>query len=190
MRCARWRVLLFLRNLRDGFDFESISGDLRVEGGRPEEVVATTVSGNLFFLASARRVRARAVSGTVRVEREVDDLVVRTGDGAVELFARIVGEARLESVSGRVQVKAAMAEEGRLRVFVHEGQAELALPSDLAAKFRLETTRGTLESEFGPPLNTPQKGRKQVVIFRTGAGHARVEARSISGSLRLLAHRF
>jgi hypothetical protein len=177
-----------LRGLQGFLDFESVTGDLRLEEGRLQEIIATTVSGSLVFAAPALRLQVRSVSGMVRIEREVEDLVVRTGDGTVELLAQVVREARLESVSGRILVKAPVADEGRLQVFVHDGQAELLLPPDLAAAFHLETVRGTLKSDFGPPLPIRQKDRRQGVRFRTGSGRARVEARSISGSLHLVAH--
>lgn len=179
-----------LQGFRGRVDFESVTGDFLVQGGKPEEIIATTVSGRLVIAAPALRLRARSVGGLVRIEQEVEDLVVRTGSGPVELVSRVVREARLESVSGRIQVMAEMADQGRLQVFVHDGRAELALPEDLAAVFHLETARGTIESDFGPPLPARQDDHRQEVRFRTGTGHARVEARSISGTLRLIAHSF
>ena len=176
---------MVLRNLRGRLDLESITGNLRVEESTPDEIFARTVSGDMEFATRALRLEASSVSGAVRIEQEVEDLTVRTADGAVELLARVVREARLESVSGRIHVAAPVAAEGRLRVFVHDGLVDLELPQDLNASFHLETVRGLLESEFGPAMPESSGDRRLASQFRTGSGSARVEARSISGTLRL-----
>jgi hypothetical protein len=173
-----------VRGLEGDLELESVSGVVRVEEGHAEAIEVSTVSGDVEILGSALRLAVRTVSGTIRIEQEVEELWARTTSGDLELVAPVGLEARLESLSGAVRALGGISPRGRLRVFTHEGSAELVVPPRFDGVIALETARGELLDELSGAIATEAAGRRRLDL-RMGSGPSRIEARSISGSLRL-----
>jgi hypothetical protein len=142
------------------FDLEQLTGEIEVE----------SVSGDVGIKGSPRQAEVSTVSGDVTM----------TSDAPLE-------EADFESVSGSIEVRAALAPGGEFSFETVSGDVELRLPGGTSAQFDVETFSGRIENEFGPPAErdnefTPAKSLE----FSTGGGDARVEVESFSGKIELL----
>ena len=174
-----------VRGLEGDLKLESVSGAIRVEEGPVEELEISTVSGDVEILSRTLQLTVRTVSGKVRVEEAVEELWVRTASGDLEVVAPVGLEARLESLSGTIRTLGGLSPRSRLRVFIHEGLAELAVPKDFDGAIALETVRGELRDELTGASVTEDRGRLRLDL-QVGSGPARIEAHSISGLLHLL----
>lgn len=150
-------------------DYESISGQLRVDGVEGF-IDIETVSGAVEISGVDLEIDVEAVSGSVDI---VASGVLRNGD--------------FEVVSGNVDVTAALAPDGQYSFEAISGEVVLRLPASTSAEFNLETFSGEIENEHGPAAKatSPYLPSKELQ-FTLGAGGAEVDVETMNGTIRLL----
>ncbi|WP_417347397.1 DUF4097 family beta strand repeat-containing protein [Ferrimonas sp.] len=192
-------------DLSRGLELESVSGDLelaRISG----EVEADSVSGNITASAlegeieletvsgdvKAQQIQGEAsvesVSGEVHLSRSGDRLAVENVSGDIKLQLDQVGALEVTSVSGDIQVEvASLAANARLSFETVNGDTKLSLPQDASARFKLDTGPG---GEISNRISDHQPERGEYVpteslSFSQGSSDARVEMKTVNGSLTL-----
>jgi hypothetical protein len=142
--------------------------DFEVRLPRRLKLSANSVSGDVEVNGVGDEVRARSVSGDVKLERVRAPSVTAT------------------SVSGDVDVQVdALTGDGDLRFTSVSGNVELQLPRSLDADVRLKTVSGELESDF--PLTLQGTMNRRNLSGRIGRGGRELILTTVSGDVRLRA---
>jgi len=142
--------------------------DFEVRLPRRLKLSANSVSGDVDVTGAGDEVRARSVSGDVKLER---------------VRAPSVTAA---SVSGDVEVQIdALTGEGALKFTSVSGNVELQLPRSLDADVTLKTVSGELESDFQLTLQGSMNRRN--LNGRIGRGGRDLVLTTVSGDVRLRA---
>lgn len=175
-----------LSNLSGEVEVNSVTGSITLDGA-PRVATIETIDGDLTITGSATVVRARTGSGTVRVEGARGDLTVTTIQGRVTVVATELLAARIETVSGNVEVRAGIPPDGRLDIETHDGAVNLVLPSAVDARFDLSTVKGTIVTKFADGREqTRERTSRFSVGKKAGAGRgAGITIRTFSGSVRI-----
>ena len=151
---------------------ETVSGDVRLDGADSRSgtaVAVETVSGNVQLHGVGRTVEASAVSGTIEVSAVAQ-----------------VHDIGLETVSGGVELEAALAPGARVDISSHSGSIVLRLPGDTSASFDVSTFNGSVDNDFGPPAQRVDRfGPGKSLEFSTGGGDARISIETFSGDVGL-----
>ncbi|MFO0453217.1 MAG: DUF4097 family beta strand repeat-containing protein [Pseudomonadota bacterium] len=168
---------------------QTVSGEIRAELGR--EARLRSVSGDLnatrhSAVRGAGRVEAQTVSGNVELTGIDGTLEVSTVSGDSRLrFGQLVS-GRFETVSGDFAVTATLAQDARLEAESVSGDLALRFPgAPPAAEYEIESFSGDVDNCFGPRPTQEQYGPGVRLVFREGAGSARVRADTKSGDVTL-----
>ncbi len=157
-----------------------VGGDLRVNG----------VSGPVRMTArAARHTEIGTVSGDVALTGDGGELEITTISGAARVEAGTLSRVRLKTVSGSLSARLALTADGQLDAESVSGTIGLAFPSPPAADFDVQTLSGAIASCFGPKPERRGYGPGTRLIFKEGAGLARVHVSTQSGSIDLCARR-
>jgi hypothetical protein len=143
------------------------SVDFQVRLPRRLKLSANSVSGDVEVNGAGDEVRARSVSGDVRLERLRSPGVTATsvsGDVDVDIEALTgAGDLRFTSVSGNVSIR---------------------LPRSLDADVTLKTVSGELDSDFPLTLEGRMIARRSL-SGRIGRGGRELRLTTVSGDVRL-----
>ena len=171
--------------LRGQLDLESVSGDIEVADAA-SRLDLETVSGSIRVRRSPVPVDAETVSGAVDLEQVGARVDAASVSGRVRVETGELERLEAESVSGSVEISAALARGGRLDVSSHSGNVDVRLPGDTAAAFELSTYSGSIANELGPEAQRESRWvPAQSVNFSTGGGGGKVTIESFSGNIRL-----
>ncbi len=179
----------------------SVSGDVRVEkaGG---SVRINTVSGSVTILGGKKSISARAVSGNIRVTEAEGDLELGSvsGDiqvskvrGSVEAEA-VSGSVRLldisrarrvsaKSISGTVEYRGQVLENGSYRFSSHSGSVILTLPAGSSFDLEASSFSGSVSTDF--PVAVTGKLGGRTIQGRAGKGGAEISAKVFSGNVEI-----
>jgi DUF4097 and DUF4098 domain-containing protein YvlB len=112
-----------------------------------------------------------------------------TVSGRVEVStAAAIREALLNSTSGTVEFRGAVADHATLQAGSHSGQIILDLPAAINAAFTVSTISGSIRSAFEHPEPVSARRPGQQLSFVAGTGSGRISAQTFSGSVRLERH--
>lgn len=183
-----------------------VSADIRVSGIEGGQRLHT-VSGNADTEARAAPVEVHAVSGDieveadghgegdVRVETVSGDATVRGAGGEVWIES-VSGDARLvsgtparihmKSVSGDVELRAALGGSVRARLETVNGDVTVLPPSEPDAEIEIETFNGDIDNCFGPEAEPTRKyGPGQSLRFVSGDGGGDLRIKTLNGDIEL-----
>ena len=169
--------------------FYTVGGDIDIVG-RVGEVEAEAMDGNVSVSATARWVRARTASGTVRLTGTIEDAAASSVTGPIFVSSSGVVRGQFGSVAGDIVFTAPLGERGIFSFDNHSGTVELRLGSSAAGTFSVTTISGVIENAViaaRPALG--QSGRGQTIAFRLGDGGSHVTIRTFKGTVRLLTQR-
>ncbi|MEP7348127.1 MAG: DUF4097 family beta strand repeat-containing protein, partial [Gemmatimonadaceae bacterium] len=183
----------------------STSGDVTARGTHGP-VEASSTSGDVIVDNAKGRVTLETVSGELQASEIEGDLEVTTVSGDVQLDGvkgavrvdNTSGEIRMteiqssdvyaSTVSGEVEYRGSINNNGRYEFHAHSGDVTLELPQTISARFSVETYSGGLDSDFPVTLQPGERTnrRPRRFEFTVGAGEARVVAESFSGDVKIL----
>ncbi len=144
------------------------SVDFEVRLPRRLKISANSVSGDVEVSGAGDEVRARSVSGNVRLER------VRAPAVSASSVSGDV-DAQIEALTGQ----------GDLRFTSVSGDVDLQLPRSLDADFTMKTVSGELDSDFQLTLQGGMSRR--TLSGRIGRGGRELNLTTVSGDVRLRA---
>jgi hypothetical protein len=165
----------------DGPDLE-----VRVPRGSSLEIAGISVDISVSQVAGATEIET--VSGPVEVRQAPAELEIEGVSGTVE----VTGDTPIESlevelVSGTVTVDVPLSASARVEMESVSGDLAISLPASLSAEIDVETFSGSIESEFGGKARkTSQYTPARELSTRVGAGDARIDIQSFSGTVKLL----
>jgi hypothetical protein len=149
-------------------EIEAVSGSIEVVAGGIGEVVLETVSGRVGLSgAVGSRLRAESVSGAMRLHPE----------GALR-------QLQASAVSGRIEIRTALAPAGRLNAETLSGELDVVLPRNTSAELSASSFSGSIRSDVGS-VEKESFGPGSSLKATMGAGDGQVRLESFSGTLRL-----
>ena len=161
----------------------SVSGDVTI-GARTNVLEIEVVSGDLEIDGSFADARFNTVSGDIVVNGLKGDLDMSSVSGEVLLRGAVLRNARLESVSGDMEIEAAMAPGADVSIETLSGDIELHMEGELSASVEVESYSGSIRSDRGE-VKKAKFGPNQSLAFRIGEGDARIRIESFSGTVDL-----
>jgi hypothetical protein len=175
-----------VRDVDGAVAISSVSGEITV-AGKPAEVRAKSVSGSIGVSAVAAPVRATAISGDVTLRGVTGVVEASSVSGEVLVSGGSISSGDLGTTSGSVRFRGDLAADARLTAASVSGDVELVLPADAGARFEVGTFSGEIENQLGPPARrTSRYTTEKELSFTIGSGRAHIEAKSFSGSIRLV----
>jgi DUF4097 and DUF4098 domain-containing protein YvlB len=166
---------------------ESVNGNIRL-ANMQGELKAESVNGSIEITGlNGAEIEASAVNGNISIVSSVQELEVETVNGDIELKLQEVRELDTETVNGSIDIDMRLAPSAEITASSVGGNIRLSLPSDVSAKFEIESFAG---GSIRNTLNDvkPQKadyGPSRWLNLSTGGASASVEIDTVSGTVRL-----
>lgn len=199
-------VLILQVPLQAELEIDTVSADIDVHGMASRELSLQSVSGNISANGAPGRAKVESVSGNVIVTFNSRDVAVSTVSGDLTLRGRLNGKVSVETVagdvfvdskaatlsgfqagtvSGDVQARMGLAEDGIVKMESVSGDLLLIVPRELSAQVSGESFSGDLRApgakivrkEFGP-------GSSFDAHYGAGKGEIRLETFSGDAELR------
>ncbi len=170
--------------VRGALDLRTVSGNISGEGGGDLRV--NDVSGDIHFTAmAAKRIEAKAISGSIVLTGGNTDIEASSVSGDVHLTLGMVSRARFKSISGGLAATLTAAADAQIDGQSVSGDIKLDFAGEPAADFDIQTLSGDIDNCFGPKPSEPRHGPGKRLTFKTGDTSARVHLTSNSGDVRL-----
>jgi DUF4097 and DUF4098 domain-containing protein YvlB len=163
--------------------FNTVSGDIRADARTPR-VEIESVSGDVTFRGQASRASVETVSGEIDLQGIEGEVRIATVSGGVELAGSGIAIARFETVSGDVELRLDVADDGRLNADSMSGDVTIVLPSHQQGDFSAQTYSGRIRSDFGT-VDEASRGPGRKLDHQEGAGGAIIRVESFSGDIRI-----
>lgn len=170
--------------VRGAVRVETVQGDIVLRGGS-RFVTLHTVSGDVICEGAEGRLDVGSVNGAVTVRESRGEVIVETVNGDIVL-ERIRSElVEGSTVNGDIAYDGVIGDNGRYRFTTHNGAITVGIPERTNATVSVSTFNGEFESDFPVTLTETRRGGKRLT-FTLGAGRARIELDSFSGTIRLV----
>ncbi|MGZ8378645.1 MAG: hypothetical protein ACXW0Z_15565 [Gemmatirosa sp.] len=164
----------------------TVTGGVRV-AGRPSTLRVESLAGPVTVSDGADWLRARTSSGAIDVRGAVGDASLATVGGTLALDGPVAQRARLESVTGGVRQRGAVARGATLAIETNSGDVTLHLAREGAA-LDLLTLNGRITSPVAAvrdAVRATKQGHQLLLPAEKGAGAdlGRIEVRSFRGAI-------
>ncbi|GHF82404.1 DUF4097 family beta strand repeat-containing protein [Thalassotalea marina] len=151
------------------------------------KIQMTSVSGDVNDVSSSGKLKLRSVSGKVDTKSNAKDVDLSVVSGDIEFSLAKVDELEVSSVSGEIEGKLSLNDNGRLEMSTVSGDIDIKFNNDVQASFRLKSNAGgnlvnritdekAKEAKYGPSSK---------LTFATGNASATVKGTTVSGTIRL-----
>ena len=140
-----------------------------------------------YTLSVPRRARLddiKTVNGTVEISGLGGEVRAASVNGAV-LGLRLVGEAALSTVNGRVEAEFERLEGKPVSLKSVNGAVVLRLPTHAGARLKASTVHGSINSDFDLAVRHLNFGPGRDVETTLGPGGPDVQLRTVNGSIQL-----
>lgn len=166
-----------------GLDLYSVSGTIDA-GGRPRELYAESMSGNITARMQTRAARLKTASGAIDLGGHIDDAGTQTVSGGTVVHGGAIAHGRFESVDGDIRYDGAVPRAASLDFVNHGGRVVLRLPGDAAADLTVNTFEGRITNDFAARMvqtGSGFKGRDYAITLNGGG--ARITVRTFKGEI-------
>lgn len=177
---------LWVEDLEGDITVRSIKGDIWIEGAGGA-VDVRTVEGEIDVSRASAGVSASSQSDEVRLRDVAGPVRAHSGSGDLTLLDITSESVQAETQDGDIAFSGMIADGGEYRFFVHDGDADIAIPATSNARIAVSTFDGDFESDFPVRIERFTGGRE--FDFTMGSGRARIEIQVFDGEIRLLERR-
>ena len=162
-----------------------VSGKLTIDSGSPQ-VDVESVSGDIGFHATRAdagyRTHLQTVSGDIELTGASGRVKLDTVSGRARAEGKEIQEFEAGSVSGDVELVAALGKHGRVQAGTMSGDIRTEVPAQVSARIEAETFSGRIRSDFGT-VKKPEYGPGSSLDARVGDGDAQISVKSFSGNV-------
>lgn len=171
--------------LAGGADLNATSGDIGVSGTL-QDLNAETMDGSITLDATAAWLRARTATGAIVLRGGSEDAGLSTVGGRIRVSSTGLRRARIESVTGPIEVGGRLARDASLSLESHSGEVTLTVAPDLGAEYSLSTYDGSITTDLADrqPVVQPGSGTRTLDFLVNGGG-ALVNVRTFKGAIRV-----
>jgi len=168
--------------------FNDAGADLEIHVPRGSTVEAESISAGFTLENLTGVVDVESISGEIELKGSVSEVELASISGQISVESdEPLEEGSFETISGSIELRAALAPGGDFSFETVSGNVELRLPADTSADFNVETFSGRIENEFGPQAErTSEYAPGKELEFTIGGGDADVEIESFSGKIEIL----
>ncbi|HEX7114527.1 MAG TPA: DUF4097 family beta strand repeat-containing protein [Steroidobacter sp.] len=153
----------------DEFEIETASGEISVQGHGGQALARVTT-----------------VSGDVRLEDIGSELELNTVSGDMNVRARSIQRARINTTNGDLDFTAALAPDARIDAEAINGDLRFEFLGAVNAEFAIETFNGDIDNCFGPKARRSRDfGPGNELRFKEGKGGATVRVKTLNGGVEL-----
>lgn len=177
---------LWIEDVDGDVTVRSISGDVWIAGAGGS-VDVRTVEGEIDVSRARAGVSASSQSDEVRLRDIEGPVRAHSGSGDITLLEIRSESVQVETQDGDVAFSGTIADSGDYRFFVHDGDADIAIPPSANARISVSTFDGDFESDF--PVRVERFTGGRAFDFTLGTGRARIEIQVFDGEIRLLERR-
>lgn len=167
-------------------EVETVSGDVDAKSltGR---ISLSTVSGDIKDNDSTGRIEYYAVSGDIKVNGEAAEVVASVISGDLEITLKNVIDAELSSVSGNVDAKLELSDDGLLKMSTVSGNLNLALQKEVNAYIKVDSNAGgrITNQLTDDKVEKAKYGPHSKLSTQAGSGSASVKMSTVSGNVKL-----
>jgi hypothetical protein len=164
-------------------DVYTVGGNVAVTG-TPALLTAESMDGDVDVNARARVTRVKTAGGDITLRGAGGDITVSSVSGTVRLLEiDALATGHVESVSGAVIFRGALAAGGTLDLQTHDAPIELSLPASQGATVDVSAFGGPISNAIPGVSAHSAKGRP--TRYSLGSGDARISVRSLKGEVRL-----
>jgi DUF4097 and DUF4098 domain-containing protein YvlB len=171
-----------------------VTGDLRLDAlsgnidvsGTATDIYAKTLSGDITINGRQASIQVGTMSGTIVIEEAVGSVSAGSLSGDINVTGRSAEEIDINSTSGDIRYRGALADGAMLAVENFSGEVTLMLPASVSADFDISTFSGDISNELGPQAERRSRyGPGKDLTFVTGGGDARVRVKTFSGDISI-----
>ncbi|WOH37089.1 DUF4097 family beta strand repeat-containing protein [Thalassotalea fonticola] len=167
-------------------DVETVSGDIDAKTltGR---ISLSTVSGDIKDNNSTGRIEYYAVSGDIEVNGSAEEVVANVISGDLEVTLNNVIDAELSSVSGNVDAKLDLSDDGLLKMSSVSGNLNLALQKEVNAYIKVNSNAGgkITNQLTDDKVEKDKYGPHSKLSTQAGSGSASIKMSTVSGNVKL-----
>ncbi|HEX4933538.1 MAG TPA: DUF4097 family beta strand repeat-containing protein, partial [Gemmatimonadaceae bacterium] len=170
-----------------GLDIAVIGGKVLVTSS-PRELQVEAMDANVTIDGTPAWLRAKTATGDITVHGGSQDVALTTVSGTIRVERGPVERARLESVTGPVQLLGAVARGGDVSIDTHSGNIEVALPRSGDFALAASSITGAIRNGFDRQRPVPgREGRGAELALERGAESTRLVVRSFKGTITVAA---
>ena len=175
---------IIVQNFEGGLDVVSVTGSITING-KPNELYAESMGGDLNLNVATRSARAKTGSGKIGLAGTVDDATLTTVSGPVSIANARVSQGHFESVDGDIRYTGLFNNPSSLEFINHSGAVELVVPVNADATFSIDLFSGTFKDEFGVRAKQMSgKLKTRLFSFRIGTeSGAEVSVKNFKGTV-------
>ena len=162
---------------------KTVSGEVEV-AATSERVTVESVSGDVIFSGETGRISAESVSGDIELSGISGEIDATTVSGDMELQAGMIEQAKLETVSGDIDMSGEVANNGRLTAESMSGDVTIIVPAGQNGVFKAQSFSGRISTDFGQ-VKDAGHGPGSYLKYVAGKGGAEIRVESFSGSINL-----
>lgn len=151
---------------------------------RAGAVKVDSVSGDVDLEGSANGLDVQTVSGDVQAATLNGNLTAQTVSGDLQLRGNALERVNLGTVSGTLQLDAALAPAANWKIDSMSGDVRLALPENTSAQIKADTFSGDLRSDFGKPYGS-EHGPGEHLGAKLGNGNGDIVINTFSGDVHV-----
>lgn len=164
-------------------DINAVSGRVHL-AIRSDAVHVGSVSGDVELTGNVRKLEVQTVSGDVQAATVTGSASAQTVSGDIVLRGGALTKADLGTVSGKVQLDAAIAPAAAWKIETMSGDVRVGLPANASAQIKADTFSGDLHSDFGNPTISSH-GPGSHLGVKLGGGGGAISIDSFSGDVRV-----
>jgi DUF4097 and DUF4098 domain-containing protein YvlB len=143
-----------------------------------------SVSGDVDFEGATNGMDVQTVSGDVQAATINGNLTGQTVSGDLLLRGKTLDRVNLGTVSGQIQLNAALAPGASWKVDTMSGDVRLGIPANTSAQIKADTFSGDLHSDFGKATGSDH-GPGEHLDTRAGQGSGTITVNSFSGDVHI-----
>lgn len=147
-------------------------------------VKVDSVSGDVDLEGSANGLDVQTVSGNVQAATLNGNLTAQTVSGDLLLNGNALDRVNLGTVSGTLQLDAALAPAANWKIDSMSGDVRLSLPASTSAQIKADTFSGDLRSDFGKPYGS-EHGPGEHLGAKLGNGNGDIVINTFSGDVHI-----
>jgi len=173
-------------SLQHYIELTSVSGDINSRD-LSGKINLSTVSGDVKDRNSSGRLKMKAVSGTLNTKSSAEEVFANVVSGEIELFLSAVDDIHVSTVSGDIDGKLSLNDNGLLKMSSVSGDMDIEFLNNVQANFRMKSNAsGDLVNRLtNDKAQHAKYGPSSKLYFKTGDGSASVKATTVSGSIKI-----
>lgn len=175
-----------IKGISGSVNINTMSGDIDLEGGMGK-VDLESVSGDVTVNEAKGRLNLASVSGDVIANALASLFDAQTVSGNITANVGTTENVELESVSGDIDIKLELADDGRLDADTVSGDIDIQFTNDnINASFDIETgPGGDIRNKLSEHKSTSNFSLSGSLSFEIGNGKGLINAETMSGTIKL-----